>query len=336
MTEKIFTIPKSYEKLEKEKFIVSTNKCEWKKIFYEDVSSGKIEVNPLFFPQYEKKLIIEIFKRINPNLPQYQRRTVNIAITGTELGLGKSETAISLAYFLDPFFSHKDIAMSLEDWTKRILERRKNYFIVGDEPQDWMSAYDWQLLRQHKIARILETQRGKGASFLWALPMLNELFLMAKRVLQYVIHLRYRCPYHVHGYVWEKLSQPAEVSLVPVGRFTWPNPNLGLFFDPNEKNLAGESFNEILNYYRNEKKEAYMEEGLEDLDVEVSQGGLSVALAKEFIEWARENKLDTIQRGALTLWIGEKGLLTLPKAKEKEIWEIVKFLASNEFKIKNK
>jgi len=300
-----------------------TTKCNWHKIFLEDCQKGSVPPNSKWnLPQYEQILLKEIYRRVNPSLPQSRRQNVNIVITAKELGLGKSLLGANLAYLFFPEFSYEDIVTSLAEWAKRIIHHRKNYWICGDEVQKFMSRYQHYQLDE-KVQPILDTQRGMGANFVWTAPSLGEIYIGIERTMNWVIYLRYRCggEKHTHGYIWERASDPRQEALILIGKFTWPNP----FLSGDDKLIS------ILKEYEKRKKPEYMEGRLDDLRRETEEGGFLIVQAKKFIEWTKTQNIQKIKKGHLMYWINkEQEMQTCPKAWIDDVWKYAQVLSDLE------
>ena len=295
--------------------------CRWNQIFENDcIREGWPRWN---LPESLEKLCEDMTYRLE------NEQHCQLAITGWELGVGKSTFGTFLCWKFDSLFGFEDIIMSLKALGERASARDHDYFLMLDEPQTWgLRNWDWQRLNR-VIAKFFETQRGKRMNVIHALPYYEELFITARNLCTWVLHLTYKCNSpdggHAHGYLYEKSKRAFGVAYHIIGRITFPNP-----YSSGEQGLI-----EILNRYNEEKKQPLMNEVLDELYTEEVDEGTVVQYARDFLGWCQAKNLDVTKRGAVkkgflwTLWAHERNLSSRLSDKDYEnIWTVFTYLVA--------
>jgi hypothetical protein len=290
--------------------------CNWNSILADEMMKNDLDI--LSLRDLSKQFINELFARLKINRNTY-------LFVGGELGTGKSFLAITLAYILDPDFSYDKIVFDIEDFARVLKEYRENFSFVWDEAGDYLNAQNWQQIKGRKEIRdVFVSQRELKINVFLTARYMGLLEKSIRSIMDYIAFIRYRCPYHAHGFLYKTETQVDEVNANIKGTIM-----LAKMVYENEPELK-----KIIDKYDAEKKKSYMREK-QDILINLLDFNKTKQneIVKEFLAFLKENPdIDINKKGAKGYfegWLYEKGYddSNISKALIDDLWNRIKFRA---------
>ena len=129
------------------------------------------------------KFLMQIYRRVH-----YNKKNFIGVITG-DPGSGKSWTAVQFARWLDPYFTHKNIVYTPQQFFQRLGEiNRVGTAIIWDEAGVGLPAREWQGIVNRAIGKTLQVfrQTKAGRIFLFFVtPDLSYIDKQARKLLNF-------------------------------------------------------------------------------------------------------------------------------------------------------
>jgi hypothetical protein len=295
--------------------IETGNTCNWNSILIDEFMRNNLEISSL--RDVSNQFINELFARLKINRNTY-------LFVGGELGTGKSFLAITLAYILDPDFSYDKIVFDIEDFARCLKEYRENFSLVWDEAGDYLNAQNWQSIKGRKEIRdVFVSQRELKINVFLTARYLGLLEKVIRNIVDYIAFIRYRCPYHAHGFLYKTETQVSDINANLKGTIM-----LAKSVYENEPRLR-----KIIERYQQERKRPYMFEKQEILiNLLDFNKKKQEELINKFLEFAKEKNIDVNKVGSkkyFEAWLVEQGYddSNTTRTVVESMWARIKFKA---------